>query len=204
MNALNTILLGLFAMGLRLTRGIETPKFTSLGTINPPDQVSFQIRDYAQSVAVETCGQNNAFMYLAGYIGVLSTPANSRREKIAMTAPVVNYPKDNKMCMQFILPQSVYGGDVSSAPTPSYKQVELLERPQMVMAYLSFYGWTNMRRYSMKLTQLYNSLKEMEKSESFEWVVKEPMHLEAYGYSGPGTPTQWRKNGVAIQLERKN
>jgi hypothetical protein len=142
-------------------------------------------------------------MYLAGYIGVSRTAQNSRQEKIDMTAPVINYPKDNGMCMQFILPQSKYGSDASSAPTPNYEQVKVVEKPGMVMAYVTFRGWANMSIYSSVLTQLYNSLQEMENDDSFEWEIKEPMHIEARGYSGPYVPTMWKKHGVAIQLQKK-
>merc|ERR1712176_357757 len=118
--------------------GIETPKYESLGTFQPDGFDSFEVRDYAASVAAETCSKggssSNSFMYLAGYIGVMTTPRNNRAEKIAMTAPVVDYENDaGEECMQFILPESVYGSDVTAAPTPTVHKVKILGRPEMIL-----------------------------------------------------------------------
>ena len=147
---MNTLTLIAVISSLTIVLAIETPSFTVVG-----DYKGFQVRDYDAAVAVETCGRSRyAFMYLAAYIGVSRTPANSRQEKIDMTAPVVNYMnQDNEMCMQFILPQSVYGDDVTSAPAPTNEAVEVVPRPEMTMAVVTFHGWAS----------IYTMMKQLEK-----------------------------------------
>ena len=81
---------------LSLTLGAKEPTYKKLGSYNVADY-TFDVKKYNRSVAIETCGRSrNAFSLLAGYIGVTGTPRNKRREKIAMTAPVVNYQKTGK------------------------------------------------------------------------------------------------------------
>jgi len=204
MNALNAILFGLVALSVHFTKGYESRQYTSLGTFTPPGRDAFEVRSYAPTVVAEKCGRRS-FMYLAEYIGVTGAAENSRGEKIAMTVPVINYSKNKQMCMQFVLPQSVYGSDASSAPAPIDKKVKVVAKPQMTMAYVTFTGGKrNHRVYSWVLTGLYKSLKEMVKSESFEWEIEKPMYMEAYEYSGPETPNAMKKHAVAIRLQKKN
>merc|ERR1712212_376378 len=118
----------------------ETPRYDSLGEFAPEvaglGEVKFEVRSYDASVAAETCNQDKPsdFMLLAEYIGVMTAPANSRAEKIAMTAPVVEYENEaGEECMQFILPESVFGSDVTAAPAPTNEdKVKLLGRPEMI------------------------------------------------------------------------
>jgi len=179
---------------------IEEPSFTVADEYD-----GFEVRDYDASVAVETCGRGRySFMYLAQYIGVQSTPANSRQEKIDMTAPVVNYMnQDDDMCMQFILPQSVYGDDVTSAPAPTMQEVAVVARPEMTMAYVNFYGWANSNVYTNRLRRLQAAIEaRMEEDPDFGYQIAEPVYMEGNGYSGPWVWGPFRKNGVGIQLER--
>lgn len=198
------LLFGLFSSWGVVT---EEPTYVSLGNFTATGQTkSFEVRDYAPSVAAQTCaGGRQSFMYLAGYIGVMTTPENSRQEKIAMTAPVVDYQnQEGEKCMQFILPESVYGSDVSSAPAPSNDKVELLGRPEMLMAALTFSGRPTEKDFAARLNDLKTSLKQMEADEDFQWAVKDPEHTEEYQYNDPWTPGPMRRNEVAIQLEKKN
>jgi len=195
---------GLFAY---LTTTIETPVYESLGTFNPSGQVSFEVRDYVPSVAAQTCSDstNSEFMTLAGYIGVMSGAQNSRSEKIAMTAPVVDYQnEDGERCMQFILPESEFGGDVSSAPTPTNDKVKLVGRPEMIMAAITFSGRPSEKDFADKIDELKLALQAMEGDDSFQWAVKEPAHAEEYQYNEPWIPGPWRTNEVVIELQSKN
>ena len=75
--------------------GEETPQYTVIKTIGE----NVEIRRYKKSVAIETDvnghlnskENGNSFRRLAGYIGVMTTAENERKQPIAMTAPVVNY-----------------------------------------------------------------------------------------------------------------
>jgi len=189
----------------------ETPRYDSLGDFAPEvadlGKVRFEVRSYDASVAAETCNQDKPsdFMLLAEYIGVMTAPANSRGEKIAMTAPVVEYEKENgEECMQFILPESVYGSKVSSAPEPTDDNVKLLGRPQMIMAAVTFNGWASSKVFQAKLTELKLAIKALENDDSFLWIMKDPAHTENYQYNDPMTPAVFRTNEAIIELVPKN
>ena len=184
----------------------ETPFFISKGSFSPAGQVSFEVRDYAPSVAAETCVQDSseAFHILAEYYGVSSAPANDRVETIAMTAPVVTYNKDDQVCRQFILPESVYGGDVTSAPAPTSDDVTLVSRPQMIFAVMTFNGRPSDEEFSAHLKELQLAVQQMEAEDSFQWTIKVPEHSEIYEYNQPATPGPWRTNEVVIELVQKN
>ena len=184
----------------------ETPVFISQGTFSPAGQVSFEVRDYAPSVAAETCLQDSsaAFHILAEYYGVSSVPANDRVETIAMTAPVVTYQQNDQDCMQFILPGSVYGGDVTTAPAPTNDDVTLISRPQMLLAVMTFNGRPSAEDYTAYLKDLKLAVQQMEGESSFQWSIKIPEHTEIYEYNQPSTPGPWRTNEVVIELVQKN
>ena len=184
----------------------ETPFFISQGSFNPVGQVSFEVRDYAPSVAAEACPDdiNDAFNILAEYYGVSSAPANDRVETIAMTSPVVTYQQDDQGCMQFILPESVYGGDVTSAPAPTSDDVTLVSRPQMILAVMTFNGRPSTEDYAAHLKELQLAVQQMEAEDSFQWTIKAPEHSEIYEYNQPATPGPWRTNEVVIELVQKN
>ena len=54
---------------------------------------NFEIRKYETNIAIQISSENNKnlFRALANYIGVISTPANERKEVISMTAPVLMF-----------------------------------------------------------------------------------------------------------------
>jgi len=188
----------------------ETPKYNSLGNFAPMvdgiGEVAFEVRNYDPSVAAETCNQGeSAFNILAEYIGVMSAPANSRGEEIPMTAPVVDYENENgDDCMQFILPESIYGSEMSSAPEPTDDRVELLARPQMIMAAIVFNGWASSKDFELELTKLNLAIKAMESDDSFLWTMKTPAHIEDYQYDDPWTLGPFRTNEVVVELVQKN
>jgi len=189
----------------------ETPRYDTLGEfvqeVPGLPSVKFEVRSYDASVAAETCNQGipSSFMLLAEYIGVVTAPANSRGEKIAMTAPVVEYENENgEECMQFILPESVYGSNVASAPEPTDDNVHLLARPQMIMAAVTFSGWASSKVFEAKLTELKLAIKALENDDSFLWTMKDPMHTEDYQYNDPMTPAVFRTNEAIIELVPKN
>jgi len=202
MNSHSPTLLVLLS-ALSLTLGAREPTYKMLGSYNVADY-TFDVKKYDPSVAIETCGRSrNAFSLLAGYIGVTGAPRNIRREKIAMTAPVVNYQKTNgPMCMQFILPQWIYGGDVEKAPEPFDSQVKVVPR-EMVMATYTYYGYADIAVHAEKLKKLMAAVEEMAEKDDFKWKIANPTHFEGNGFSGPWTPWSMRKNEVAIQLVPK-
>jgi len=190
-----------------LTTSIETPVFKSLGDFSPSGHVAFEVRDYVPSVAAQTCNveTNEEFQTLAGYIGVMGAPENAEDKEIAMTAPVVDYNNDaGEKCMQFILPESEFGGDVSSAPAPTSENVQLISRPAMILAATTFNGWPSDADFEEKIADLKMALSAMEGDDTFEWSVKNPEHTEKYQYNEPWIPGPWRTNEVVVELEKKN
>lgn len=203
MGLLNALMVGYFALWGEIKE--ETPQYTSMGKFTGGGgQLDFEVRDYAASVAAETCGEGKkAFRYLAGYIGVMSSAKNSRREKIAMTAPVVEYENgDGETCMQFILPESQFNGDVSAAPLPTDAHVSLVGRDEMLMAVHTFSGRPSDSEFQQKLEELVSAVGQM--GEEFGWSLVQPSHKEVYQYNPPWTMASLRTNEVAVQLVRKN
>ena len=111
----------------------ETPAYEVLATGD-----NFEVRRYAAGTAVEASDANNrAFGALAKYIGVMSTPQNSRSEAISMTAPVVSIPDaGDAMRMQFVLPSAI----INDAPEPTAEGVRLVPRPAQTMVVEHYTG----------------------------------------------------------------
>merc|ERR1712228_422409 len=114
--------------------GVDTPVYEVLRKGN-----GYEIRRYAISTAVATDGNGrggSSFMRLAGFIGVMGNPQNTKKQTISMTAPVVTIPSSKGEEMQFILPSAIHG----SAPQPIDQNVRLVTRPPSVFAVETFSG----------------------------------------------------------------
>ena len=109
--------------------GRITEEQPSYATIRTADE--YEIRRYEPCCVIETSyassagmvsgDQGTSFMALARYIGVLSEPANERREKIDMTAPVFmttdGAASDTdaiRYVMRFVLPKSMFADGAKS------------------------------------------------------------------------------------------
>ena len=96
-----------------------------------PGTDGFELRRYAPALLAEHTPvanseqQRSAFRDMAGYLGVYGTPANARREPIAMTAPVLTSRRHE---MIFVLPSAL---TAESAPAPTSAAVVLRERPEV-------------------------------------------------------------------------
>jgi len=134
------------------------------------DYGTWQLRRYAPAVAVEAGGDGDdekSFVRLAKYIGVFSTPENSKRDGVAMTTPVVTEtiamttpvvtetiamttpvvtesiamttPVVTGGClMRFVLPSKYK--TIEDAPVPTDPKVRLVAVPEKDMAVLRFRG----------------------------------------------------------------
>ncbi len=91
-------------------------------------------------------GSGNGFRTLASYI----FGENERKESIAMTAPVV-MSWDQGMVMEFMMPASY---TLESLPAPGHSGIEIYEKPEAVMAGLSFGGWASDKRIAQKIEEL--------------------------------------------------
>ena len=196
---------------------------------------NFEIRLYAESVAVETpCGtslsspeHNNAFRRLAAYIGVISTPQNTKNtenepeqiamtvpvitstpsrnnsEQIAMTVPVLNTKSDKQM-MSFILPRKY---TIDNAPLPLDPEVVLRRIPERFCAVVTFSGLcyeeTAKQKATLLLEELTNNSVHLS-SETKERLEKGDQYWELARYNPPFTIPFLRTNEVMIPIEYKN
>mmetsp|Transcript_12235 Transcript_12235/g.19981 ORF Transcript_12235/g.19981 Transcript_12235/m.19981 type:complete len:168 (+) Transcript_12235:117-620(+) len=153
----------------------ETPKYT----LQKESDV-YEIRKYAKGVAVETIDGPNkddndsAFKALAKYIGVFGEAQNQQKQKISMTAPVVNR-EDGKQVkfMQFLLPSKY---NIDTAPIPQSDSVKLIEVPERVLAVHRFSGVCDDEMAKGKLEVLTEALKR-------DKIAFDKDHWRLYRYS---------------------
>lgn len=153
----------------------------------------YEIRRYASSTAIETSGvgDNNAFMSLAGYIGVTGSPQNLRGQSIPMTAPVVTIPKAGGEEMQFILPQDVN----SSAPQPTNQKVRLVNKSAAVLGVETFSGTWDTSAAKSRAEALARRL------QGDGYTLKQDAPWQYFRYNPPWTIPAFRKNEVAVEIE---
>jgi hypothetical protein len=135
---------------------------------------SFELRRYPAHVLAEVTvdgafedAGNRAFRFLFGYI----SGDNRARQKVAMTAPVVQADASAKIAMTapvvqeaqdasqfrvaFVLPASL---TIETAPEPTSPQVQLRAVPQSVAAALRFGGRWSEDSYERHLDELVSAI----------------------------------------------
>lgn len=109
------------------------------------------VRRYQPSIAAtvsygaagwgERSADRRPFGDLARYIGVFSKPANEESKSISMTAPVLIDAGGQGNAMSFLLPHSVYGGELhAGVPRPTNPNVKLVQLDERVVAVRGFSG----------------------------------------------------------------
>ena len=110
-------------------------------------------------------------------------------EKIAMTAPVVQKPMDDKWTVSFILPSNVSAED---APKPS-GDIRLVTEPARLMATIRFSGVWSDRRFNEATNRLRR------------WIESNDFSINGqfeYGYyNDPFTPAFLRRNEVLVPVK---
>ncbi|MFT5602411.1 MAG: hypothetical protein ACI9N1_002664 [Flavobacteriales bacterium] len=153
---------------------------------------SFEIRSYEAtlftSVKLPENKYSNAsskgFSILAGYI----FGGNDKKEKIAMTSPVVMTLEDS-MTMLFMVPKKF---NKETLPQPNQSQIKFKEEPAKVVAAITFGGWAN-----------------DEKIATFKQKLKSALDAEGIGYTnrffflGYNPPYEIfnRRNEIIVELE---
>ena len=189
------------------------PTGAAMATEEPPFTVSiqrdgFELRDYPPMIAAEVnvegsrdAASNAGFRLLAGYI----FGGNTRREGIAMTAPVMQTPSggvsiamtapvmqsgaDGKWLVRFIMPRAY---TLDSLPKPDNPKVRLVPLPASRMAVVKFSGLARAPDVASKTDELRGFIASQ--------------HLEAIGlpvlarYNPPWTPWFMRRNEVHIPV----
>lgn len=208
MKKLAVVLTFVFQLGCSVfgIRNEETPKYQVLETDR-----EFEVREYAPHIVAATQvqgayeeAQNKAFRALAGYI----FGDNEKKEKISMTAPVVQAPKSEKIAMTapviqsptksgwemtFSMPSSYKLEDL---PKPKNPDVELKMMDAKTFAVLGFTGFWDEKRIKAQGERL---LEWLDKQSQYE-AVSLPMFA---GYNPPWTLPFLRKNEVLVEVRKK-
>ncbi|MBY0315964.1 MAG: heme-binding protein [Bdellovibrionales bacterium] len=172
-----------------------------------------EIREYVPYVAATTWvagrfedSQNPAFRILANYIfgdntskqklamtaPVVQSP-QATSEKIEMTAPVIQSPAKNGYQMSFMMPTKYKLEDL---PRPNDPRVELRPVPARTMAVITFTGFWSEEKNQKKAEDLKNWLSTLPHYE----IASEPMFA---GYNPPWTLPFLRRNEVMIEVRKK-
>ena len=157
------------------------------------EEGDFEVRQYAEMIVAETViegayGQTGApgFSRLAGYI----FGKNRSKEKLSMTAPVLQEKKGNAWVMAFVMPE---GSRLETLPVPLDPAVTLRSvagKKVGVIRYSGLHSESNLRSYAGKLT---------------EWLEKNGYRAgsqpRAASYDPPWTLPFLRRNEVHIDIE---
>eukprot|EP01052_Picozoa_sp_SAG31_P008603 SAG31_NODE_437_length_15714_cov_8.527344_12_plen_459_part_00 len=185
------------------TDSTERPSFELLS-----QEDGFQIRKYPSLIVAETAMRprssdeerdSTPFMTLAGFIGVLSTPANhapgtEEPVPIAMTAPVLSPGDSTKM--SFIMPSKF---TMENMPVPNDSTVTVSEVPPTVYAVATFSGWAREQEMQKRAAALLDTLEEKGLTLKRDAAGK-PVWLQAR-YDSPWVPAEKRTNEVLVELE---
>ena len=172
-----------------------------------------EIRQYAEYVVAKTTvrgkfkdAQGEGFRILAGYIFgknesrqkmTMTAPVVQRpeSEKISMTAPVVMSPnQDSTWTMTFSMP-SAY--TLETLPVPTDKRIQIEKVQGKTVAALTFSGLWNESKNTEKGTELTEWLKNFQ-----EYAPSSPPMFA--GYNPPWTLPFFRRNEILIDLTQKN
>ena len=169
------------------TRLVETPAYSVVQTDG-----DVELRRYPEMTLVQVTragtrrnSVQSGFSPLARYIFAKDLAC----EKIAMTAPVVQKPINDKWTVSFILPSGV---SVEDAPKPS-GDVTIVTEPARLMATIRFSGVWSDRRFN----QATNRLRR--------WIESNDFSINGqfeYGYyNDPFTPAFLRRNEVLVPVK---
>ncbi|MBU2644388.1 heme-binding protein [bacterium] len=194
------VLSGCSVLGIRTS---EEPGFTLLR-----EQDDIQIRQYQSLLVAETEvtadyqeSSSIAFRRLAGYIFgkntrnekmAMTAPVVQQQEseKIAMTAPVLQQKAGEKWIMAFVLPAKY---TMETLPKPLDESVRIRQIPAKKVAAIRYTGRLNENNVQSRSTLLLNWLHK----EGYR-VLSDP---RSAGYDPPWTVPFLRRNEVHIDVE---
>ncbi|XP_073009060.1 heme-binding-like protein At3g10130, chloroplastic [Typha latifolia] len=196
-------------MGMMLGKiTVETPKYELLHSSS-----DYEIRHYSPSVIAEVTydpaqlrgDRDGGFMVLAGYIGALGQPKNSKPEKIAMTAPVITKSPEKiamtapvvtrggagEVTMQFVLPSKYQRKE--DAPVPLDERVVIKEEGEKKYGVVKFSGVATDKVVEGKVDKLKACLERDGYKVIGEFILAR--------YNPPWTLPPLRTNEVMIPIE---
>lgn len=169
-------------------------------TLQQPYQVlkrfeDFELRHYPASLQIETkvsgdflSAGNRGFRPLVGFI----SGENQTRQKIAMTAPVIQEPQvDATHLVRFVLPD---GFSENSVPMPLSEKVKVLSVHEHLAAVRKFGGTWNEFRFRHEADLLMESIRRegLEPIGELYWSRFDP----------PWKPGFLKRNEVAIRIKQ--
>lgn len=205
MKRLFALLNSLFLAGCSLF-GIQSEESPSYELLEQHGAI--EIRQYHPFLVVQTedsgdykAASNRSFFRLFDYI----SGKNRSKQKITMTAPVIQEPKPEKISMTapvfqeksgpiwimcFVLPSQY---QLATAPQPVDPAVSLVDIPAKKVAVLTFSGFLNESTLAVKTAALSVWLKENNRK-----AISDP---RSAGYNPPWTIPFLRRNEVHIDIE---
>ena len=186
---MTSLITGALLFGSGLTHAIESLAFNVVNTGN-----DIEVRRYAPHLlaTVRVTGAFDdagsvAFRPLFDFI----SGDNASKEKIAMTAPVLQQPdsESGRWLVSFVMPSDF---DRESLPVPSSDVVSVSEQPPMLMAVLQYRGGWSQSRYREHEAKLIGAMSDMSLTACGEtrWARHDP----------PFMPWFMRKNEILIPL----
>lgn len=170
---------------------------------------NYEVRTYPRHIVAQatlsgsyTGAMNSGFSIVAGYIFggntkkekiAMTAPVVEKAgisEKIAMTAPVVVAGDEGSRTISFGMPK---GYTLETLPVPNDKRVQIVEIPEKNFAVARFYGYRN----SSMIEKATKELKEKLVEDKIE-IVGSPSYA---GYNAPGTPPWMTRNEVLIEIK---
>lgn len=182
---------------------VEEPAFTTV-----MKDGKFEVRDYPALVVAEVTvsgrqkeAANKGFRLLAGYI----FGGNTRRQSIAMTAPVAQQPTSEKIAMTAPVTQTRDGETwtvrftmpseytIDTLPKPDDSKVQLRQLPPERLAVLRFSGLARTDDVAAKSKELIALIKTHD--------LRQIGNVSLAQYNPPWTPWFMRRNEVMVPVE---
>lgn len=168
----------------------------------------YEVRSYPAHIVAQTTVQgsyqsalNQGFRIVAGYI----FGGNTKRESIAMTAPVVEQRVSEPIAMTAPVIASIEGNShtiafsmprsytLETLPTPNDSRIKIVTIPEKKMAVIRFSWFRTSNKVESKKQELINALKRDKVK-----MLGEPQYA---GYNAPWTPPWMTRNEVLVEIE---
>ncbi len=170
----------------------------------------YEIRNYPAHIVAQTVVEgvgvnddafNKGFSIIAGYIFggnvkkeriAMTAPvvAQDSSEKIAMTVPVTAHAIGNSQVVSFVMPS---GYTLATLPTPTDSRIQLVEVPEQKRAALTFSWYRTDARFDKMRTQLFADL-----ARDHVEIIGTPILA---GYNPPWTPPWMNRNEIMVEVK---
>ena len=182
------VVIALWSIGGIFGSRVEQADYTVVETMN-----GYEIREYPAHIVAQTTVQgsygesmSNGFRIVAGYI----FGGNTKRESIAMTAPVVATAEGDSQVISFGMPRSY---TLETLPKPNDPRVNIVMIPAKKYAVVRFSWYRSDARAKSMQEKLLSALAR-------DGIVAEGSTAYA-GYNAPWTPPWMTRNEVLVEVK---